>query len=487
VSHSIVKNGHTMAKIDLMFGLILLWCIASTSLLVMHHNRVGDKEAISKITYKTMKRKSLAQDGETKRVRKGKRAANERIDHKLDFSSSKISEPHHMKLRQEGQYNTNKESNEFPFTRSFRSFKTPENFFIYAVNAPSSDNSSLEWSEIPWKQLVNNWGPSTTFDDIITYGSLLEQTDSQPALSKKLVIHCLPKTASTTLRDACNKLLDEKCPDGPKSHDHDPYGYRNPTEFHHVVRTCTEVHQFCVQGGDLSTTNVIGYSGKTGDLVWELEKEEEKNTDPMHFVHLVPFRNFNEWAASALKQIYEVDGKCDRIEEMLEQCLGYRELYFELYTKSVLVGLIGRSLNDNASNEDNPWRKHNHHIVLYNYQDTSTIVTDVSNFFNIEPMPHTSKDLKGTRKEGTCPTDVLNAFHKCHDDTLIGMDAIRDFELETEKQKKKHRAMLKILSDHRKSEGWVPKTQRSKTGKRKPNGDNDNYEQGSNQDGSNEY
>jgi hypothetical protein len=485
------KNKSTMAKIDLMFGFILLWSIVSTTLLVMQNFHL-DGSGLSKFSPNHIDRKGLAQDdGKDKnKVMRGKRRrgedqhrrtkADKMTDHKLHFSSSKsLVSDSQAKLLPEEQYNIATGNNEFfPFTRSLKTFDSSDNFYIYAVNT-ASDESPLEWSEVPWKQLVHNWKPSTTFDELVHLGSVLQPTDVQSTATtlKKLVIHCLPKTASTTLRDACKRLMDKKCPDVPQRHD--PYGYRNPSEFYHAVKTCTEVHQYCVQGGDL-LMNVIGYSGKDDDDDEEKQSElqEAQNAEAVQFVHLVPFRNFNEWAASALKQIYVVDGKCDRIDEMLEQCLGYRELYMELYTKSVLSGLIGMSLDVNSSDDvDNPWRKHEHHIVLYNYEDTSTVVSEMSTFFGIEPMPRLSADLKGNRSEGTCPVETLNAFHKCHDETLSSMDAIRDFEEELERRKEGDRAMKKILADNRKKEGWVPRQRKSKTAKREMQDD---------QDGSNE-
>lgn len=226
--------------------------------------------------------------------------------------------------------------------------------------------------------------------------------------------------------------------------------------------------------------NVIGYrgsEGRGGDIdeedterreMMETERREARIMDPVHFIHLVPFRNFNEWAASALKQIYVVDEKCDRIDEMLEQCLGYRELYMELYTKSVLSGLIGMSLEVNTVNENhNPWRKHEHHIVLYNYEDTGTIVTEMSDFFNIEPMPHTSMDLKGNRSEGTCPNATLERFHECHDDTLKNMDAITDIRKELRRRREGDHKMKKILGEARRREGRV----RPRVARREDDGD----------------
>jgi hypothetical protein len=480
------KDKSAMTKIDLMFGFILLWSIVSTSLLVMQHYHHSDNDGSNSLSA-TLSKKGLPQDdfNYSRHRPLGQRRGNRAQDkkklrkHKLDLSAArKRSKTAKVQLLPEEQYYNNVEAeasvNEFPFTRSLISFDSSDTFYLYIVQSTLDESSpSLEWSEVPWKQLVHNWTPTTTFSDLTHLSTPLHQdgpSSTRGSLPKKLVIHCLPKTASTTLRNACKRLIINNCPTFEKEQKSmaDPIGYRDPTRFYDIVNTCKEIDQFCVQGGDLEM-NVIGYSG---DKESEVQTE---NMQPTHFVHLVPFRNFNQWAESALKQIYVIDGKCDRINTMLEEgCLGYRELYMELYTKSVLAGLIGMSLNMDTS-DNNAWRKNQHHIVLYNYEDTNTIVTEMSNFLGIEPMQRTKQDLKGVRSEGTCPAATLQKFHECHDETLSGMDAIVDLETELKRRKAGFRAMKKIEGDYRKKEGRT----RSKIERERQKGHRWNEEEGS--------
>jgi hypothetical protein len=97
----------------------------------------------------------------------------------------------------------------------------------------------------------------------------------------------------------------------------------------------------------------------------------------------------------------------------------------------MLSGLIGMSFDVNALNDDyNSWRMNEHLIVLYNNEDTDTIITEMFDFFIREPMPHTSSNLKGNHSEEACLSATLERFHECHDKATINMDAIIDFKKE---------------------------------------------------------
>lgn len=128
--------------------------------------------------------------------------------------------------------------------------------------------------------------------------------------------------ASTTLRYACMGDLNQNCRHLTNSVKKraDPYGYRNPKELYHAVSECPKVNHFCVQGGD-AEMSVINYNGEEGggeaggggDDDNSSAKDDEAGEDnksitnsksitnnianmsPMHFIHLVPFRNFEEW------------------------------------------------------------------------------------------------------------------------------------------------------------------------------------------------
>jgi len=201
---------------------------------------------------------------------------------------------------------------------------------------------------------------------------------------------------------------------------------------------------------------IINYEGpQESDDDSQNSDEEGVESGPHHFVHLIPFRNFDEWAASALRQIYEVDEQCEDIDNLLEHCLGYRELYMELYPKSVLALQIGMALNrNNAVPLGNVYDAHQHHIVLYDYKQIDEIMKKMSVYFDFPPMPETDQEAKKIRAEGTCPDKTLERFHECHDETLMKMDAIVDLK----KERKRRRDDMVLMKEIRPPYKYVNST-----------------------------
>jgi len=338
---------------------------------------------------------------------------------------------------------------QFPLTRSLETFEEPSGFFIYVVHIASTSGSGkpvspLEWREVRWGDLAANWGRDTSFDDILQMSTELnnelgiKSAQMKGVMKKKLILHCLPKTASTTLREACVLETGRKCEALfiRKS----PYGYRNINDFFRAVRECTNINHFCIQGGSIEMD------------VMNFEDREKGDREPYHFLHMVPFRKFDDWVDSAIRQIFFVDGHCDRVGKLLDQCLGYRELYMELYTKSALSLLISMTLRSNQNGNSS---KDKHHILLYNYEDTESVVTQVSNLFGIDPLRRTDRKHKEKSRHETCPDSILigKKFLDCHDQTLLNSTVISDFAAE-KKRRKKNDMTMKEFVYRRRREGY---------------------------------
>ncbi|KAL3823723.1 hypothetical protein ACHAXA_007294 [Cyclostephanos tholiformis] len=336
-----------------------------------------------------------------------------------------------------------KTANQFPLTRSLESFRDPNDFFIYVVHTASTsgsgDSSSLEWKEVRWGDLAAKWGRDTSFDDIIQMSTELHNergmnTESmEGAMKKKFLLHCLPKAASTTLREACMHETLHKCRSffARKS----PPGYRSIIDFFKAVNECTDINHFCVQGGSLEMDVMNFNDGEKGDR------------EPYHFLHLIPFRKFDDWVDAAISQIFYVDGQCERVDKLLDQCLGYRELYIELYTKSVLALLVGMTLN---TNWDGNLSKDKHHILLYNYKDTDSIVSLVSNFFGMDSLQRTNRRHKERSSNETCPDSISKKFHDCHYETLLKTTVISNFDAEKKRRKANDIKMKRLVVRSRK-------------------------------------
>jgi hypothetical protein len=151
-----------------MFGFVLLWSSSAR-----HHQSCRTWGQMGKINT----------DGRWT-------TADKKMDHKLHFSSSKSASDSQVKLLPEEQYTiaTGKNNNDFfLFTRSLKTFDSPDNFYIYAVNTTSGE-SPLEWSEVLLKQLLHNfdWKPSTTFDELVHLGSVLQPTESTTTTQNSL-------------------------------------------------------------------------------------------------------------------------------------------------------------------------------------------------------------------------------------------------------------------------------------------------------------
>mmetsp|Transcript_120 Transcript_120/g.239 ORF Transcript_120/g.239 Transcript_120/m.239 type:complete len:467 (-) Transcript_120:54-1454(-) len=429
-------------RANMIFMLIITWGIVSTTTVVIQYHRNVDLQ--HKLSQKsTLSMMMPRRDEEQKNKRRLKR--------KMKQTEARAVTP--IKVRPSDHSSvTNRviHNNIFPFTRSLRSYTGADTFMIHIVQSTTSDgdnqSSTLQWSEVRWRDVQTKWDRNTIFSDLIALSTPLyaeeiskAQNYSPPSKEKpKIVIHCLPKTASTTLRVACRQHLRQNCEFiGNMPLRQDPYGYRDVDKFFDAVGKCPDVHHYCVQGGDASMT-ILNYDGEKDGKVnsnWKYDnliQNEDVESETYHFIHLVPFRNFDEWAASALKQIYVIDGQCDDIDNLLEQCLGYRELYMELYPKSVMALQIGMALN--ANKRGDMQNLHRHHIVLYDYSQTDAIMKDVSEYFHVPPMPKTDQEAKKIRAEGTCPEKTLMRFHECHDETLMKVDVIMDLDGERERR-----------------------------------------------------
>ena len=469
-----------MARVDFLFGGILLWCFVSTTLLVhQFHNNTRLQEQLvasqrannnnAKKAYRGVNSPESFEEKKEKRAKaqkgttNGAAEKNEKKGLRKKTEESSAAEPVSEKRGRRGQEfkivqdaetaETSNHSgttdllsaNEFPFTRSLRDFRASSNFYIYVVESTTDngeDESPLQWHEVQWKSLLENWNRNSTFDDIISLSTSLDDENTERVdgvMPKKFVIHCLPKTASTTLRMACRKHLREDCGGLELPLKQDPFGYRLIDDFFTAVNNCPEIDHFCVQGGDDSMT-IINHEEKANS------QEDGEEPTPFHFIHMVPFRNFDSWVESAVKQVFVIDGDCDRIGQLLDhKCLGYREMYMELYPKIVLALLTGMGFNANDKGLTGEGMSQ-HHIVLYNYQDTDAIMVETSRYFGIEPLARTDKQAKAERDEGTCPAHISEKFHECHDETLMTQDSIRLFRPERKRRAQEMREMKRALT-----------------------------------------
>ena len=448
-----------MWRINSIFSIILTWGVVMTMVmnnLLPSENRV-ERNTSNEIRRHVKDDARSPQDGAESEKAHRRRTGN-RFEQETNLRNNnpEKNKPHHrtkpkQDMKRGGDQRLGQtrgvSANQFPLTRSMETFQDPSDFFIYVVYTTSTsgsefgDASSLGWKEFRWGDVASDWGRDTSFDDILQMSTELrnergmKSVSTEGAMKMKFVLHCLPKAASTTLREACVQETFHKC----RSHfvRKSPPGYRNVFDFFRAVNECTDINHFCVQGGSLEMD------------VMNFDDSEKGDREPYHFLHLIPFRNFDDWVDSAIGQIFHVDGQCERVDKLLDKCLGYRELYMELYTKSVLTLLVGTTLR---SNRVGNLSIDKHHILLYNYKETDSIVSRVSNFFGMDSLQRTNQRHKERSSNETCPYSISKKFHDCHDDTLLKTIVISNFDAEKKRRTKDNMEMKKIVIHSRRKD-----------------------------------
>jgi hypothetical protein len=139
------------------------------------------------------------------------------------------------------------------------------------------------------------------------------------------------------------------------------------------------------------------------------EQQQQLQQDTV-YVHLIPFRNFNDWAESAFGQIakWKVES-CTRklIPRLRSYCQGFHELDFDRYSKNALQQMLHR-------NRARPGTRH--HVILYDYKDTTFFHTEIRTQLDMAPL--VLEDKNTAHVDSSCPREGLELFHKCFDGIL---------------------------------------------------------------------
>jgi len=138
--------------------------------------------------------------------------------------------------------------------------------------------------------------------------------------------------------------------------------------------------------------------------------------DDVLFVHMFPFRNYDEWAASALKQTYVRSGErgCNKTKTMFDECQPSRmEIDFRKYGKTELSrfksGVVERMQED----------EEDHVFVLYHHRELHDVLGVLSDVYKVPLLPGSDGKGKEKRPEGTCSDGILDTFHDCFSGKLM--------------------------------------------------------------------
>ena len=173
-------------------------------------------------------------------------------------------------------------------------------------------------------------------------------------------------------------------------------GYMDEEKLFPLIRQCVNTSHFCAKEIAMPT--------------------DVPTFNEVSFIHMFPFRNYDEWAASALKQQYDRGGDvgCSRAKALLEQCKpSSMEIDFRKYGKTQLSNFkegVVRRMND---------RGEHHMFVLYHHRELNDVLGKLSDVYGIQSLPGSDGRGKEVRPTGTCDDYLLGMFHECFSSELI--------------------------------------------------------------------
>ena len=316
-------------------------------------------------------------------------------------------------------YNSNNNSSQ----RQSGTSMSKDDLPIYLIQPSANNNSNQRTAQITWGKLAKQWNRTAQYEDIfqlatpissLPFGNSTISTQQQQKRRRIVVmIHCGPKTGSTTLRRACKINLEHTCGIQRNTAGHYPVGYMDETKLYPLIHQCTNTTHFCAK---------------------EITMPSSFDVVPIYnnvlFVHMFPFRMYDEWARSALKQQYDARGNkgCNTAKSLLEQCKHNRmEIDFRKYGKTELSkfkeGVIQRvNLYDNNNDDDKEEEEKEKHVfLLYHHRELNRILETLSVVYNIPLLPGSDGKGKEVRPEGTCVNDtkLLQMFHDCFSSELM--------------------------------------------------------------------
>ena len=170
----------------------------------------------------------------------------------------------------------------------------------------------------------------------------------------------------------------------------------NEKTLYPMIRSCTQTNHFC-----------------TKETIMPLDVPTFDDTT---FIHMFPFRMYDDWAASALKQAFARNGVngCNKAAEKVEHCIpSDMEIDFRKYGKTDLSKF--KELVVPRMNEKNE----SHIFILYHHRDLNKVLSMLSVVYSIPLLPGSDGDGKSSRPAGTCEESTLQKFHDCFSSQLM--------------------------------------------------------------------
>eukprot|EP00581_Thalassiosira_minuscula_P000409 CAMPEP_0183743514 /NCGR_PEP_ID=MMETSP0737-20130205/65258_1 /TAXON_ID=385413 /ORGANISM="Thalassiosira miniscula, Strain CCMP1093" /LENGTH=623 /DNA_ID=CAMNT_0025979135 /DNA_START=17 /DNA_END=1888 /DNA_ORIENTATION=+ len=321
---------------------------------------------------------------------------------------------------------------------------------IYLLNTSINATAVTTWGTLlkSWNRTAEYshlWNVSTEIPSLPYPLQHSQQSQTQANTNGNrrtiILIHCGPKTGSTTLRVACKKNYERTCPmhaiHPPRTHE--PLGYMDESKLYPLIDKCRDTTHFCAK--EITIPPSLAAQEQTSPSNTQLQHYPlYTNTT---FLHLFPFRNYNEWSASALKQQFDRGHQkgCDKQLKLLQNnCTeSHMELDLRKYGKVVLSkfkdGAVRRMLAQQktmphpreeprerhleqpgeegaASSPSSPILSEQHIFLLYHHRQLNSVLSTLAHTYRIPTLPGSDRHGKSKRPEGTCDKNILKGCDK---------------------------------------------------------------------------
>ena len=305
------------------------------------------------------------------------------------------------------------EKEEVPSSETVTDFDTGRNITkadlpIYLLQ-PDTDQTV----QIKWGKLAQMWNRTIQYEDIVQQSTLVSSLPLPSSnLRRVVMLHTAPKMGSSTIREACSVNYEKTCDIPYKAVNMKPYhgqsinrpprpiplGRHDGKTLYPMIRKCRSTSHFCIKD-IIMPTGIPTY-------------------DDVMFVHMFPFRNYNEFAKSALKHRYDVEGNfgCSRVKSLLDECKpGRYELDLRKYSKTQLSRFkeeVVQRMND---------RNEHHIFLLYHHRELDSVLDKLSGVYDIPRLPGSNGTRNEVRPKGTCEDSekLLDMYHDCFSDELM--------------------------------------------------------------------
>jgi hypothetical protein len=329
---------------------------------------------------------------------------------------------------------------------------------IYLIDTSNTNHTNIAVST--WGNIAPHWNRTTEYSNLMNLATSvsslpIDHNNKQQQPKIMVIIHCGPKVGSTTLRLACRKNFERTCPQinliGKEGRARASPGYfggigEDTTRLISVMKECSvDTYYFCVNQISVwdmlpSTTTTLTEESianeSTTAMMTNQQQQQQQQTNSVQYLHLFPFRNYNDWVKSAIKQQYDRNGNnngCNSAKQKWEngKCQhSQMEIDLRKYGRvdldRFLDGVVKRmnSSNSNNGNDDDKLKERRgsgeeHTFLLYLHRDLHQVMKVVSTTYHIPMLPGLGTKKKGKRPERTCNESLVELYHECFSDGMM--------------------------------------------------------------------